>query len=198
MPQAILERAAIPAAMEREELVTAEEFFWQSFDNRRAELVQGEVIELSPASGEHGIVAMGVGIPLGVYVKQKKLGVVCAAETGFIIARNPDTVRAPVAAFISNERLEQNGGRPSRGFFPFAPDLAVEVVSPGDTAEGVEAKTHAWFEAGARLVWIVYPSSQTVHVFRSPTDVQILQRDDTLKGGEVVPGFECAVAEIFA
>jgi Uma2 family endonuclease len=186
---------AIAAA---EKPVTAEEFLRQSFINRRAELIEGEVVELSPASGEHGIVAMGIAAPLGVYVRQNKLGVVCAAETGFIIARDPDTVRAPDAAFISRERLEQNGGRRARGFWPFAPDLAVEVVSPGDTAEEVDAKMRAWFDGGARLVWIVYPSSRTLHVFQSPHEVQILQGGDTLRGEDVVPGFECAVADIFA
>ncbi|MBV9470604.1 MAG: Uma2 family endonuclease [Abitibacteriaceae bacterium] len=176
-------------------LMTADEFFTMSFPDGRAELIQGEVFQMSPAGGEHGTLAMRLGGRLFAYVETHKLGEVCAAETGFIIARNPDTVRAPDTAFISNERL--TGVTRPKKFWPFAPDLAVEVVSPGDTAEEIEQKVKDWFSGGTRLVWIAYPSSQTIHIYHSAISVQILQKGDVLTGDDVVPGFSCAVADIF-
>lgn len=150
---------------------------------------------MSPAGGEHGLIANELSTLLTIYVKANKLGRVCAAETGFIIARNPDTVRAPDTAFISNEQL--SGIKRPKKYWPFAPDLAVEVVSPGDRAEEIEQKVKDWFSGGTRLVWIAYPSSQTIHVYLSTTNVQILQKGDVLTGDDVVPGFSCVVADIF-
>ena len=176
--------------------LTTDEFFDMAHGNVRMELIRGEVIQLSPAGGEHGIVAQRIGAKLFVHVEANRLGVVCAAETGFTIARNPDTVRAPDASFISKERIGDM--KPPKKFWPFAPDLAVEVVSPSDTAEAVQDKVRSWFAGGTRMVWVLYPTPRTVHVYRSPTDVQILQVGDTLSGEPVVPGFACSVADIFA
>ena len=175
--------------------LSAEEFY-EEYHDRRAELIEGEVIELSPAGGDHGLIAGELHTILGHYVRQNKLGRVCSAETGFVIKREPTTVRAPDIAFLSHERIGSE--RPKRGYWPFAPDLAVEVVSPGDTAEEVEAKIKDWFDGGTRQVWIVYPSVQTVHVYDSAERALILNAQSTLSGGEVVPGFKCLVAEIFA
>lgn len=177
--------------------LSAEEFY-ERYHDRRAELVKGEVTEMTPAGADHGVVAMNSGTDLNVHVRRNKLGIVCAAETGFIVARDPTTVRAPDAAFISNERLAQlEDGRPTRGFWPFAPDLAVEVMSPGDSAEEIEIKVREWFDGGALLVWVLYPSSRTVHVHWTRERVQILEGDAVLDGGEVVPGFSCSIKEFF-
>src|SRR5690349_21092492 len=166
--------------------ITADEFFAMSFPNERTELVRGEVIRMSPTGAEHGVVAGTIHTLLNVHVRADKLGVVCAAETGFIIARDPDTVRAPDASFVSHERM---GGMPRpRKFWPFAPDLAVEVVSPGDTAEEIETKVGEWFAGGAHRVWVFYPVASKAHDYRSPTEVTILRAEDTLDGGDVVPG----------
>jgi Uma2 family endonuclease len=175
--------------------ITADEFFAMSFPNERTELVRGEVIRMSPTGAEHGVVAGNILALLNIHVKAKKLGMGCAAKTGFIVARDPDTVRAPDASFVSHERI---GGMPRpRKYWPFAPDLAVEVVSPGDTAEEIETKVGEWFAGGARRVWVFYPVSSKVHDYRSPTEVTILQAEDTLDGGDVVPGFSCRVSEVF-
>ncbi len=134
--------------------------------------------------------------PLDNHVSAHRLGVVCAAETGFLLAQNPDTVRAPDIAFVRRERIEKAGE--VKGYWVGAPDLAVEVTSPGDTIREVEAKVAQWLEAGARMVWVVSSKLRTVTVYRSLTDIVVLTEKDTLDGGDVVPGFQMRVAEIFS
>jgi len=177
--------------------VTADEFF-EIARGRRAELIRGEVVWMAPAGGEHGFYANEINFPISAHVRSEKLGIVCTAETGFTIAHNPSTVRAPDVAFVSNEKLQSIGGKPPKKFWPFAPDLAVEVVSPGDTAEEIETKVQEWFDGGAREVWVAYPRTRTIHLHRSVSEVVVLHESDTLTGGNVLPGFECPVAEIFA
>ncbi len=180
--------------------LTAEEFAQMEFGEDRAELVQGEV-QLRPPSGfDHGKLSNKVARVLGNYVEPLREGDVGGAETGFRLAQ--DTVRAPDAAFISNERLQQVRERTGQtrfpSFLPTAPDLAAEVVSPGDRADDINDKIADYFEFGTRLVWFFYPSKRTVHVYTSPTQVRILTEADTLDGGEVLPGFSCAVREILS
>src|SRR5438552_14613484 len=105
---------------------------------------------MAPASGGHGAIAMNLGISLGLFVRQHKLGVTFAAETGFILSRNPDTVRAADGSFVSITRIPP-GGVPMK-FFPGAPDLAIEVISPSDTVFDVEEKVNDWLNAGTKLV----------------------------------------------
>jgi Uma2 family endonuclease len=124
------------------------------------------------------------------------LGAVYAAETGFKLSSNPDTVRAPDIAFISKPRVEQVGD--TAGYWPGAPDLAVEVLSPDDRVSEVEEKVSEWLSAGSQQVWVVSPKLRTVTIYTSLTDIVMLTEKDTLKGGGVVPGFEISIAEIFA
>ena len=161
----------------------------------RYELVKGKLIKMPPAGKPHGVLAMRIGWRLARYVEDHSLGQVCAAETGFRLASNPDTVRAPDAAFISRERLETEGE--VAGFWPGAPDLAVEVVSPGDTNTEVEDKVFEWLRAGTRMVVVINPRQETVTVYRSLEEVVVLNRDDVLDGGEVVPGWTLPVHELF-
>ncbi|HVT58270.1 MAG TPA: Uma2 family endonuclease [Thermoanaerobaculia bacterium] len=175
--------------------LTAEEFFALSFPDSRTELVRGEVVWMSPANAEHGVIAMRIGARLHAFVESHGLGAVCAAETGFLLGRDPDTVRAPDAAFVSCQRI--GAGPPPRTFWPFAPDLAVEVVSPSARARGLEESVRDWFAGGARRVCLLYPQSGTVHVFRSPSEVQVLGSGEMLSGEDVLPGFSCAVAALF-
>ena len=163
--------------------------------NLRRELVRGEVREMSPAGFEHGVIVAKLTLRLARHIEATALGVVCGAETGFKIASEPDTVRAPDVAFVRHERLAQIGV--TKKFFPGAPDLAVEVVSPGDRVEEVDEKVVDWLAAGARGVWIVNPKLRTVTCYRSLTEVTMLTENDELDGEEIVPGFRCPVAEIF-
>jgi Uma2 family endonuclease len=177
-------------------LFTAAELFKLSIPGRRLELVKGELFEMAPAGGRHGSVSMRIGILLGAYVMEHRLGETFAAETGFILRRNPDTVRAPDAAFVAAHRLP--AGELPVGFLELAPDLAVEVVSPGDTPREVEEKVADWLRAGTRLVWVIDPATRSATVYRSLDDVQELLEEDRLDGEQVVPGFSCALRELFA
>ncbi len=119
-----------------------------------------------------------------------------AAETGFRLSTDPDTVRAPDVAFVSQARVETVGE--VEGFWPEAPDLAVEVVSPGDSYTDVEEKVFAWLDAGTKMVVVINPRQRSATVYKSPSDITALAEADILDGGDVVPGFELAVREIFA
>ena len=152
---------------------TAADLVALSAEGRRCELVEGEIREMAPAGARHGRAALRVGQRIAQYVEPRRIGEAFAAETGFRIRRDPDTVRAPDASFVSNERLPV-GGLPS-GFLDFAPDLAVEVVSPGDSADAVQSKAEGWLAAGARLVWVVYPESRSVVAYRSGGRAHVLQ-----------------------
>jgi Uma2 family endonuclease len=176
--------------------MTADELLALPRDEFRYELVNGELKKMSPAGHHHGRIIMELASPLHVFVKKKRLGKIYAAETGFKLTTDPDTVRAPDIAFIRKERVEEVGR--SKGYWIGPPDLAVEVISPNDTVGEVEDKVHMWLERGARLVWVVSPKLCNVTVYRSLTDIETLTGKDTLNGGDVVPGFAIPVADIFA
>ena len=176
--------------------VTADELLHIPDDGSCYELVRGELRRMNPAGNVHGRVAMNVGISLGTYVKAHDLGTVYAAETGFKLATNPDTVRAPDVAFVSRARVEAIGE--VEGFWPDAPDLAVEVVSPGDTFAEVEEKVFDWLDAGTKMVVVVNPRQRSATVYKSTTDITVLAAADVLVGGDIVPGFELALREVFA
>ena len=175
--------------------VTAEELLKMPDEDMRTELVRGVVRRPAPAGNVHGRLAVNVTAPLHQHVRENDLGIVFAAETGFKIASDPDTVRAPDVAFVSRERVEEVGE--VEGFWPGAPDLAVEVDSPGDLYTEVEEKALGWLEAGSRMVVIVDPRNRTVSVRCHRTEAQILTGRDTLAGGDVVPGWELPVSDIF-
>lgn len=121
-------------------------------------------------------------------------GVVIAA--GFILAVDPPTVRGPDVAFISSDRLP-DGPLPD-GFWPLAPDLAVEVVSPSNSAAHMQEKVLQYLDTGSREVWVIQPATRTVEVWRPDTSMRIVREDGTLDGGDVIPGFRLAIADLFA
>jgi Uma2 family endonuclease len=177
-------------------LVTADELLaLPTGMGKRYELVAGELRTMSPSGWRHGEIAGDIASLLGSFIRQNGLGRVFGAETGFLLRRDPDTVRAPDFAFIANEHLPR--AKPSEAFWPGAPDLAVEVLSPGDTAGEVAEKIEEWLTAGCAAVWVVDPKLQTVTIYRSPTDVVIKVAGETIVGDPVVLGFTCAVDELF-
>ena len=190
----VVEKTA-PAKRSLKTLFTAEELTCLPADGRRLELVKGKLYEMAPAGGRHGRVAMRIGTLLNAYVESTGLGQVFAAETGFILQRNPDTVRAPDAAFVAQGRMPP--GETPDGYLALAPDLAVEVISPTDRPRDIREKVADWLNAGTRLVWVIYPSSRTVAVHRPPGTVEELEEADTLDGADVVPGFTCVLGELF-
>lgn len=175
--------------------VTAKELLSMPDYGLRSELIRGEVRWMAPAGNVHGRLAVNVTISLGPYVRENDLGVVFAAETGFKIASNPDTVRAPDVAFVSRERVEAVGE--VEGFWPGAPDLAIEVISPNDLYTEVEEKVADWLEAGAGMVVVVNPRNKTVAVRRTPSEITVLEESDTLDGADVVSGWSLPVRDIF-
>ena len=160
------------------------------------ELIRGEVKRMSPTGITHGILCTEVAAALRDFVTANDLGVVCGAETGFLLERDPDTVLGADAAFISHERFAKIED-PDK-FGPFAPDLAVEVMSPSNTMREMEEKVALYFAAGARAVWGFNPKKKTVAVYTSPTDFYVLNENDTLEGGEVLPGFKLELSKLFA
>jgi len=163
---------------------------------KRYELRRGELLMMTPSGALHGDIVMALGTLMRMHASQNKLGKVLAAETGFKIHTNPDTVRAPDVAFVTRERIPPTGV--PRGYWELAPDLVAEVVSPGDNAADVQDKIEEWLNAGVRRVWVVYPDTQTIHVYRSLKEVGVLKSGDRLDGEDVLPGFSCTVEEIFA
>ena len=175
--------------------MTADDLLRLPEDGFRYELVKGELVQMAPAGHEHGELAMRLGWRLAQHVEANDLGKVYAAETGFRLASAPDTVRAADSAFVCKRRLREVGR--VKGYWPGAPDLAVEVASDSDTFAQVEGKVSEWLEAGTRMVLVVNPRGQTVTVYRSLGDISILDRGDTLDASEVVPGWTCPVEGIF-
>jgi Uma2 family endonuclease len=161
----------------------------------RCELIQGELIKMSPVGFEHGSIVTNVSLALGGFVKQHGLGRVAGSETGFRISRDPDTVRAPDVAFVRAQRVPPE---PVRGYFEGAPDLAVEILSPHDRATDVLDKVHQWLRAGCQVVWVVDPEKRTVTVYEAPDRAMMLARGDELSGGELLPGLRLPVVEVFA
>ena len=176
--------------------MTADELLALPRDGYRYELIKGKILRMSPAGSEHGMMVVNFTVPLAHHVKQHQLGIVFGAETGFKIARDPDTVRAPDVAFARRERIPE-GGVP-KGYWLGAPDLAIEIISLGNTYTEVEDKVKAWLEAGAQMVIVANPRNRTLKVHRSLTDLTVLAEADTLDIPDVVAGFRCVVADLFA
>lgn len=165
-------------------------------DQGSFELVKGEHRCMTPAGYEHGRIAGNLASLVGQFVKSHALGDILTAEAGFILALDPDTVRAPNLAFVSKDRLPSPEER--KGFSQLAPDLVVEVVSPTGRSADVEEKIQDYLKAGVSLLWTVYPDTRTVTEYRSVNLVRVLSCEETLDGHDVLPGFRCRVAAIFA
>lgn len=175
--------------------MTADELLRLPDDGFRYELVDGKLRKTTPAGGQHGRIAMRVGRLLANHVEENGLGVVYAAETGFRLTSAPDTVRAPDAAYVGRERAA--GLEEVQGYVPGAPDMAVEVVSPGDGYSEVVEKAFYWLDAGTRLVVVVDPRRRNVTLYRSRDDIRVLAEDAVLDGSDVVPGWSVSVRELF-
>lgn len=179
-------------AVERK-LMTADELLLLPDDGMRHELIDGELRTMSPTGGPHGLDGGWLLVNLGNHVAFNTLGAVFAAETGFVLRREPDRVRAPDFAFIRTERMPSDGL--PRGYVPIAPDLVVEVVSPGDTAAEVRDKVDDWLRFGTQAVWVVYPAPR-LDAFLIDGTVKTYGPDDELDGGVALPGFRMRLADL--
>ncbi len=173
-------------------LVTADELLTMPQPDGKTELVRGEIVFMPPTGYDHGVVAGEVFASIHAFCRQGGLGTATTAEAGFVLRRSPDTVRAPDAAFVSAERALR-----CRGFFPGAPDLAVEVMSPDDALPEVEAKAREYLGAGSRLVWALDPERRVARVYRPDGSCELLTEDGCLLGEDVLPGFELSLAYVF-
>jgi len=176
-------------------LVTADELFAMPDDSIRRELVRGEVREMSPAGKRHGKTGMRVALRLAAYVEAAGLGEVYGPDTGFRLFADPDTVRVPDVSFVTRAHAAEVGE--IDGFIPGTPDLAIEVISPTDRYSEVDEKVSEYLEAGTRMVVVVNPRRRVATVYRSPRDIVLLTENDTLDGGDVVPGWSLPLRELF-
>ncbi|MDZ4768600.1 MAG: Uma2 family endonuclease [Chloroflexota bacterium] len=163
----------------------------------RYELSGGVLIEMAPAGGLHGGIASNILVAIENHIRPNKLGKTTAAETGFWLGRTDEgrhVVRAPDVGFIAALRVPK-GGLPD-GYFQGAPDLAVEVVSSNDRIDEIEGKLADYLDFGTRMIWIVYPKTQTIQVYTA-AEIRRLTADDTLDGGDVLPGFALPVRALF-
>jgi Uma2 family endonuclease len=174
--------------------LTADDLIRLPDDGSRYELVRGELHKMPPAGFEHGSLAVRFTWRLAQFVEKHDLGIVTAAETGFLLSTDPDTVLAPDAAFVRKDRLPQE--KTIKGYWPGAPDLAVEVVSPNDTHSEVEAKAMEWLKVGCRAVVTLNPRNRTVTVYRSLEDIVILSEESALDISDVVPDWTVPVREL--
>ena len=166
------------------------------YRDRIIELVDGEIVEMPLPNGEHGEILAILTVNVGHYVLQYGLGRVATGDAGFVLERNPDgrdTVRGVDLAFISKSKAP--APLPNT-LLEFAPDLAVEVISPSNDAADIRLKIRQLFNAGTALVWIVYPDLRIVDV-HTRDGAQALNTEDSLSGGDVLPGFEIPVRDIF-
>jgi Uma2 family endonuclease len=182
-------------------LMTAEELLEHPVPNMRTELVRGRLIVREPAGWRHGDIAARVLVAIGAQLAAERAarglatpqGRLFAAETGFTLQRGPDTVRAPDVAFVRAERCPAEA---PRGFAEFAPDLAVEVLSPSERAGEVLAKVADWLTAGTQLVWVLDPARREARVYRADGSESIVSADAALHGDDVIPGLEIPLHEL--
>ena len=164
-------------------------------DNCRCELVNGELAPMSPSGYAASYIGVHIAILVGGFVEAHGLGTVTMADAGYRLRRNPDTVRAPDFAFVARGRITAEMDQTK--YLDLAPDLVVEVVSPGDLASEVTAKVLEYLEAGVRLVLVVYPKPRSAAVYRPGLGAQLLREGDLFSAEDVLPGFACAVADLF-
>ena len=181
-------------AMTAPALLTADDLARLQPPDKRTELVRGRMIVQEPAGFLHGVAVAEISMRIRAFSNPGRLGRVLSAGTGFKIFTNPDTVRAPDVAFVSHERIPDPM---PRGFAPFAPDLAVEVLSPDDRPGEVLEKVADWLKAGTRLVWVIDPERRSARAYREDGTIELLPESGVLDGEDVLPGFTCEVSELF-
>lgn len=174
-------------------LMTAEELADHD-DEQQYELLRGELLEMGPTGDEHGAIQFELARRLGNFIVEHRLGRGYGAETGFLLARDPDTVLAPDISFVRADRLPAERRGP---YLVLAPDLVVEIVSPSDRLSRVNDKMLTYIDAGVRLVWIVDPQRHIVTTYAPDGTFRVLRDSDDLDGGDVLPGFRLPVADIF-
>ena len=186
---------AIAMTTTQTKLLTADDLMRLYSKGVRGELIRGVLCETMAVGGEHGEIVMNLGGEMRSFIKPRRLGRLAGSDAGVWLERDPDTVREPDLAFISSQKLPLNVRNP--GYYEVVPDLVVEVASPSDSRREVNDKAQMWLRNGVRLTWVVHPDTRTIDVHPEDGSVSTLTENDTLDGGDVLPGFTCPVSEIF-
>src|SRR6266550_300029 len=177
------------------QLLTAQDVERISLPGKVTELIRGQLVVREPPGTRHGAIAATLAYHLNDFVRRRELGTVFAQDTGFKIASDPDTVRAPDVAFVARARVERI---PPRGYAELAPDLLAEILSPDDRPAEVLAKVADWLAAGTELVWLVDPERLEVRVYRRDGSLAVVHAAESLDGEDVLPGFSCPLAQVFS
>jgi Uma2 family endonuclease len=176
-------------------LLTPDDLLAMPEDGNRYELIRGELVSTPMSSYESSDIAAGIVTALRTFAHANRLGRVAGADGAFILVRDPYTVRIPDVSFVRIDRLPRREER--RQFLQLAPDLAVEVISPSDSANDVQEKVREYLDHGVQLIWVVHPVQRTVTVYTADRNARVLYEDETLDGGDILPGFTLTVADIF-
>ena len=176
---------------------TIDDLLQLELEGKSYELVYGVLVEVPSMSFRESRLAARLIVPLDLFITKQDLGIVLDSEAKYRLARDPDLVRRPDVSFVSWRQLP---GRkiPADDVVDFAPELAIEVISPTNRATEIEQKIEDYFANGVRLVWVVYPDQKHVYVYDAPNRCRILQPGDALDGGELLPGFRLTLAELFS
>ncbi|MGH2669396.1 MAG: Uma2 family endonuclease [bacterium] len=176
-------------------MLTSEDVERISLPGKQVELVRGRLVVHEPPGTWHGAIAARLAYYLSDFVQRERLGLVFAQDTGFKIASNPDSVRAPDVAFVGRERT---GLVRPRGYAELAPDLLAEIVSPDDKPAEVLSKIADWLAAGTKIVWLVDSERSEVRVYRQDGSLSVLGENDSLDGEDVLPGLTCPLKDVFS
>ena len=185
---------ATEQAKSKAKIWTDEEFMALSDYGDRYEIIDGELVTLGNSGMEHGNIGIFLGGLIEIFVRQHRLGVTCDSSTAFKMKGG--NKRSPDISFVSKERLTGLKRLP-QGFFDGAPDLVVEIISPGNTFEEIHTKIEEYFASGTRLLWIIHPDEKFVLVYHSPQPDRLLRGDDILDGEDVIPNFKVALSDLF-
>jgi len=183
------------ADVDTSQVLTAQDVERISLPGKVTELILGHLVVREPPGTRHGVIAATLTYYLSDFARRHELGVVLAQDTGFKIASDPDTVRAPDVAFVARARVERI---PPRGYAELAPDLLAEILSPDDRPAEVLAKVADWLAAGTELVWLVDPERSEVRVYRRDGSLAVVHAAESLDGEDVLPGFSCPLAQVFS
>lgn len=176
-------------------LLTADDLLRLYSKGVKGELIRGVLHQTVTAGGRHGDIAMALGGEVRAYARPRRLGRVGGTDSGILLERNPDTVREPDVYYISAEKLPLDVEVP--GYYEVVPDMVAEVYSPSDRAAEFNEKIQMWLDFGVRLVLALYPQTRTIAAHQPGRQADTLAYDDTLEGGDAIPGFSCPVRDIF-
>ena len=179
----------------KQELLTADDLLRLYSQGVRGELIRGVLCKTMSVGQEHGEIVVKLIARLWMFVDPQKLGRLVASDSGVWLEHDPDTVREPDIAFFSAEKVPL--GVRVTGYSETVPDLVVEVHSPSDSMREVHDKARMWLSYGVRLVWVVHPDTRTIDVHHQEHRVSTLTENDILDGVDVLPGFSCAISDLF-